>query len=166
MTEEDHQLFRDAIANQRRVLEHILDDPAIGYLELRQKSGLAVADLDGALEELEDLGVINSKRTTNEILYWRAGPAPEKEWYSVEEAAKYLSVSKRTVQQLIRDGEMVAYRVGRGGHRRIRRIDLDGPMHREYNSGLASSLVELGGAQDPVLTELWDNKQDAEYDQL
>ena len=61
-------------------------------------------------------------------------------------AAKYLSVSKRTVQQLIRDGEMVPYRVGRGGHRRIHRTDLDGPMHREDHSGL----VELVGAKDAV----------------
>jgi excisionase family DNA binding protein len=80
----------------------------------------------------------------------------------VEDAAKYLSVSKRTVQQLIRDGEMVAYRVGRGGHRRIRRIDLDGPMHREDPSGL----VEMVGAEDPVLSKLWDNEQDAAYDRI
>ena len=65
-------------------------------------------------------------------------------------------------EALIRDGEMVAYRVGRGGHRRIRRTDLDGPMHREDHSGS----VELAGAEDPVLSELWDNEQDAAYDRL
>ena len=80
-----------------------------------------------------------------------------KEWYSVDDAAKYLPVSKRTIRQSIRDGEMVAYRVGPGGHRGIRRTDLDGPMHREDNAGL----VELGEAVDPVLSELWDNEQDA-----
>jgi len=63
---------------------------------------------------------------------------------------------------LIRDGEMVVYRVGRGGHRGIRRTDLDGPMHREDNAGL----VELGEAVDSVLSELWDNEQDAAYDRL
>ena len=66
------------------------------------------------------------------------------------------------MQQLIRDGEMVAYRVGRGGHRRIRRTDLDGPMHREDHFGL----VELVGAEDAVLAELWDNEQDAAYDRI
>ena len=80
----------------------------------------------------------------------------------MDDAAKYLSVSKRTVQQLIRDGEMVAYWVGREGHRRIRRTDLDGPMHREDHS----RLVELVGAEDAVLSELWDNEQDAAYDQI
>jgi len=63
----------------------------------------------------------------------------------LDDAAKYLSVSKRTVQQLIRDGEMVAYRVGRGDH---------------------SRQVELVGAEDAVLSELWDNEQDAAYDQI
>ena len=80
----------------------------------------------------------------------------------MDDAAKYLSVSKRTVQQLSRDGDMVAYRVGRGGHSRIRRTDLDGPMHREDHS----RLVELVGAEDAVLSELWDNEQDAAYDQI
>jgi excisionase family DNA binding protein len=162
MTLDDNQQLRDAAANRRLVLEQIPEDPAAGYLELRRKTGLAGADLDEALAELEGLGVIISKKTTNEVLYWKAGAVPDKEWYSVEDAANYLSVSKRTVQQLIRDGEMVAYRVGQGGHRRIRRADLDGPMHREDHSGL----VELAGADDPALSELWDNEQDAAYDRL
>ena len=162
MTQDDGQQFRGAAANRRLVLEQIPEDPAAGYSELRHKTGLARADLDEVLAELEDLGVIISKKTANEVLYWKAAAVPDKEWYSVEDAANYLSVSKRTVQQLIRDGEMVAYRVGRGGHRRIRRTDLDGPMHREDHSGL----VELAGAEDPVLSELWDNEQDAAYDRL
>ena len=78
------------------------------------------------------------------------------------EAATYLSVSKRTVQQLIHDGEMIAYRVGRGGHHRIRRMDLHSPMHRNDPTGL----TELSATEDPVLAELWDNKQDAAYDRL
>ncbi len=162
MTRDDGQQFRGPAANRRLVLEQIPEDPAVGYYELRHKTGLIGTDLDEALEELEELGVIVSKKTANEVLYWKAGAVPDKEWYSVEDAAKYLSISKRTVQQLIRDGEMVAYRVGRGGHRRIRRTDLDGPMHREDHSGL----VELAGADDPVLSELWDNEQDAAYDRL
>ena len=159
MTHDDAQQLRRTVVNRRQALEHIPDDPAVGYLELRRKTGLTGADLDEALAELKNLGVIDSKKTANEVIYWKVGSVPEKEWYSVEDAAKYLSVSKRTVQQLIRDGEMVAYRVGRGGHRRIRRTDLDGPMHREDHSGLA----ELTGAEDPVLSELWDNEQDAAY---
>ncbi len=162
MTRDNKQQSYRGSTDQRLLLEHIPEDPAVGYSELLRKTGLSGADIDRALMELENLGVINSKRTVDEVLYWRAESAPAKEWYSVEDAAKYLSVSKRTVQQLIRDGEMVAYRVGRGGHRRIRRVDLDGPMHREDPSGLE----ELGGAEDPVLSELWDNEQDAAYDRL
>ena len=149
-------------AVRRQVLENIPQDPAVDYLELRRNTGMTEADLDRALADLEDLGVINTKNTAKQVLYWRTGTRRDKEWYSVDDAAKYLSVSKRTVQQLIRDGEMVAYRVGQGGHRRIRRADLDGPMHREDHSGL----VELVGAEDPVLSELWDNEQDAAYDRI
>ncbi|MCH7736620.1 MAG: helix-turn-helix domain-containing protein [Chloroflexi bacterium] len=162
MRQDDGQKPRGGVTNRRQVLEQIPEDPAVAYLELRRKTGLTGADLDEALAELEDLGVINTKKAANEVLYWKAASRPDKEWYSVEDAAKYLSVSKRTVQQLIRDGEMVAYRVGRGGHRRIRRTDLDGPMHREDQSGL----VEPGGAEDQVLSELWDNEQDAAYDRI
>ncbi len=106
--------------------------------------------------------MISRTQTSDVALYCRVSTAPEKEWYSVMEAATYLSVSKRTVQQLIHDGEMIAYRIGRGGHHRIRRTDLDSPMHRNDHSGL----TELSAAEDPVLAELWDNDQDAAYDQL
>jgi len=162
MTLDDNQRSRDAAANRRIVLEQIPVDLAAGYFELRRKTGLAGADLDEALAELRGLGVIISKNTVSEVLYWRASAVQDKEWYSVEDAANYLSVSKRTVQQLIRDGEMIAYRVGQGGHRRIRRTDLDGPMHREDHSGL----MELAGADDPVLSQLWGNDHDAAYDRL
>jgi len=162
MTDNHGQQFLDGAANRRRALEQILEDTAIGYLELRRTTGLTETILDEALTELEQLGMIHFKKSANEVLYWKAVAQSVKEWYSVDDVAKYLSVSKRTVQQLIRDGEMVVYRVGRGGHRRIRRTDLDGPMHREYNAGL----VELGEAVDPVLSELWDSEQDTAYDRL
>ncbi|HIN35430.1 MAG TPA: DNA-binding protein [Dehalococcoidia bacterium] len=162
MTDNHGQQFLDGAANRRRALEQILEDTAIGYLELRRTTGLTETILDEALTELEQLGMIHFKKSANEVLYWKAVAQSVKEWYSVDDVAKYLSVSKRTVQQLIRDGEMVVYRVGRGGHRRIRRTDLDGPMHREYNAGL----VELGEAVDPVLSELWDSEQDTADDRL
>lgn len=162
MTLNDGTKFSGSIGDRQRLLELIPADPPIGYLELRRKPRLTGTDLDGALAELEDLGIINSKHTTNQVFYWRVGADPGKEWYSVGEAATYLSVSKRTVQQLIRDGQMVAYRVGRGGHHRIRRRDLDSPMHREDNPGI----LDLAGAHDLLLSELWDNEKDAEYDLL
>ena len=59
------------------------------------------------MAELAQLGMIHSKKSANEVLYWKAVAQPVKEWYSVDDVAKYLSVSKRTAQQLIRDGEVV-----------------------------------------------------------
>ncbi len=162
MATNDDMEFSSSIGNRQRLLQLIPAGPPIGYLELRTKTKLNIADLDGALAELEHLGAINSKHTPNQVFYWKAGADAGKEWYSVGEAATYLSVSKRTVQQLIRDGEMVAYRVGRGGHHRIRRGDLDSPMRLENHAGL----TEMGRADDPVLSELWDNQKDAEYDRL
>ena len=161
MLDDGLQISRST-GKRQRLLELIPADPPIGYLELRRKTRLAGSDLDRALAELEDLGVIDSKHAKNQVFYWKVRAETGKEWYSVTEAATYLSVSKRTVQQLIRDGEMVAYRVGRGGHHRIRRMDLDSPMHRDDPLGL----TEMSGAEDPVLAELWDNEQDAEYDRL
>ena len=147
---------------QRRILEAIPIDPPIGYFQLQEKTQLHGSDLDGGLLELEALGVITKTQISDVAFYCKVSNAPEKEWYSVTEAATYLSVSKRTVQQLIHNGEMIAYRVGRGGHHRIRRTDLDSPMHRNDHSGL----TELSAAENPVLAELWDNDQDAAYDQL
>ncbi len=162
MTQQDGQRYLASIALRRRILEAIPDDPPIDYFKLRDKTRLFGSDLDGGLLELEALGVITRIQKSDIALYCRAKTASEKEWYSVTEAASYLSVSKRTVQQLIRDGEMIAYRVGRGGHHRIRRTDLDSPMHRDD----PSSLTELSSVEDPVLAELWDNEEDAAYDQL
>lgn len=162
MTQQSGQQSLAYILLQRRILEAIPIDPPIGYSQLQEKTHLSGSDLDGGLLELEALGVITRTQTSDIALYCRVSNASEKEWYSVTEAANYLSVSKRTVQQLIHDGEMIAYRVGRGGHHRIRRMDLDSPMHRNDPTGL----TELSAAEDPVLAELWDNEQDTAYDRL
>ncbi|MDA0264871.1 MAG: excisionase family DNA-binding protein [Chloroflexi bacterium] len=160
----------DAIRDRRRLLEAIPLDPATGYLDLSERTGLSGAALDGALADLEALGLIASKKTVDQVYYWPVSTEREKAWYSVVEAANYLSVSKRTVQQLIRDGEMIAYRVGRGGHHRIRKADLDSPMHIEphieSHREPHGKIAEMGDAEDLVLNELWDNERDAEYDQI
>jgi len=162
MTQQSGQQYLASILLQQRILEAISIDPPIGYSQLQEKTHLSGSDLDGWLLELEALGVITGTQTSNIALYCRVSNAPEKEWYSVTEAATYLSVSKRTVQELIHDGEKIAYRIGRGGHHKIRRMDLDSPMHRNDPTGL----TELSAAEDLVLAELWDNKQDAAYDRL
>ena len=139
MTDNYGQQFLDGAANRRRELEQIFEDAARGCLQLHRTTGLTETILDEALTELERLGMIPSKKSANAVLYWKAVAQSVKEWYSVDDVAKYLSVSKRTVQQLIRDAEMVAYRVGGGGHRRIGRTGpgrSDAPRIQRRFSGI------------------------------
>ncbi len=143
-----------------KVLDCIPVEGAIGYFELRDRTGLAGEPLDGALIALEGLGLIGANQAATEVLYWRVAQQPRKAWYTIDEAAGHMAVSKRTVQQLIRDGQLVAYRVGRGGHRRIKSEDLDSAMHRDDDVGIGS----MTASGDPVLAELWDNDQDSVYD--
>jgi excisionase family DNA binding protein len=51
-----------------------------------------------------------------------------KEWFTVEEAADYLSVSKRTVYKLTKEGRLPAFRLGKERHRRFRKKDLDNAL--------------------------------------
>ena len=146
----------------KRVLDCIPVEGAIGYLDLKERSGLVGESLDGSLEALEALGLIEAKRTAAQVFYWKLSQRPIKAWYTIEEAADHMAVSKRTVQQLIRDGQLVAYRVGRGGHRRIKSEDLDSAMYRDEKVEQAA----LTATNDPVLAELWDNDQDSVYDRL
>lgn len=150
----------------RRVLESIPSEGAIGYIELRDRTGLAGETLGDALQALQDLGLIGAKQNVAEPFYWKViqqpGKEPGKVWYTLDEAAGHMSVSKRTVQHLIKDGQLPAYRVGRGGHRRIKSEDLDSAMHRDD----VFDITAMTAREDPVLAELWDNDQDSVYDQL
>ncbi|MCK4244913.1 MAG: helix-turn-helix domain-containing protein [Candidatus Omnitrophica bacterium] len=47
------------------------------------------------------------------------------EWFTVEEAARYLRVSKRTIYKWSKDGRLFTYLIGSRRHRRFRRDDLD-----------------------------------------
>ena len=146
----------------KRVLDCIPVEGAIGFFDLRERTGLAGESLDGSLEALEGLGLIEAKRTATEVFYWKIAQQPIKAWYTIDEAADHMAVSKRTVQQLIRDRQLIAYRVGRGGHRRVKAEDLDSAMHRDNDVGIGS----MTALDDPVLAELWDNDQDSVYDRL
>ncbi len=89
--------------------------------------------------------------------------SPEsQQWYTTEESGNYLRVSSRLVYQLVQEGQLTAYRVGSGGHRRFKQEDLDAVMHR----GDEADMNVLTARDDPVLAELWDNDKDAEYDNL
>lgn len=89
--------------------------------------------------------------------------AIQQKWLTVEEAAKYLRVSKRTIYQLCKEGRLISYRSGNRRHRRFQKADLDKVLQKDRTH---EGFLALSAATDPVLAELWDNERDAAYDQL
>ena len=69
MTDNYDLQFLDGATNRRPALEQILEHTAIGYLKLRRTIGLIESILDEALAKLEQLGIIHSKKSANEVLY-------------------------------------------------------------------------------------------------
>ncbi len=89
-----------------------------------------------------------------------------KEWFTVEEAAEYLRVSKRTIYKLTKEGRLPAFRIGKERHRRFRKEDLDKvPLLGERITGIGE-MAKLTAKDDPILAELWDNEKDAAYDRI
>ena len=154
-------------ADLAKVLKAIGQGEKISYLEIRRRSGLASAELDGSLEKLEQMGRIRSESLRDLMHYWRTTQAPIQRWYTVDEAAQYLRVSRRTIYQLVKEMQLAPYKVGRAGHRRFKQEDIDAVMQKEQGS-IESMVREstLRASDDPVLAELWDNEKDAEYDLL
>jgi len=52
------------------------------------------------------------------------------EWFTVEEAARYLRVSRRTIYAWSANGKLPAYLIGDRRHRRYRKYDLDNVPRR------------------------------------
>lgn len=89
-----------------------------------------------------------------------------KEWFTIEEAAEYLCVSKRTIYKLTQEGRLPAFRIGRERHRRFRKEDLDKVPRLGEDTKNLGTLLTLTARADPVLAELWDNDRDAIYDRV
>jgi excisionase family DNA binding protein len=89
-----------------------------------------------------------------------------KEWFTVEEAAEYLCVSKRTIYKLTREGRLPAFRIGQERHRRFRKEDLDKVPRLSENIRNLEGIFKLTASSDPVLAEIWDNERDAIYDRI
>lgn len=87
-----------------------------------------------------------------------------KEWFTVEEAAEYLQVSRRTIYKLTEDGRLPAFRIGKERHRRFRKADLDNVPLEIEGTKQEKALLALTAKDDPVLAEIWDNEKDAAYD--
>ncbi len=130
--------------------------------QIQSETGLETKSLTLGLAKLQERGRIERKWLGASAYYVAVTAAPRQEWYTIDESASYLRVSRRTMYQLIHDGQLAAYRVGSGGHRRFRVDDLERLMRLEDSEDLQA----MTAAADPVLAELWDNEKDAAYDRI
>jgi len=89
-----------------------------------------------------------------------------KEWFTVEEAAEYLCVSRRTIYKLTKEGRLPAFRIGKERHRRFRKEDLDKVPCPGEELANVEALLKLSAKADPILAEVWDNDKDAAYDRV
>jgi excisionase family DNA binding protein len=89
-----------------------------------------------------------------------------KEWFTVEEAAEYLCVSRRTIYKLTKEGRLPAFFIGKERHRRFRKGDLDKALRSGEEVANLDRLLKLTARADPVLAEIWDNENDAAYDRI
>ncbi|MDO8579184.1 MAG: helix-turn-helix domain-containing protein [Dehalococcoidales bacterium] len=89
-----------------------------------------------------------------------------KEWFTVEEAAEYLCVSKRTIYKLTKEGRLPAFRIGKERHRRFQKENLDKVPRMYEETANVAALLKLLASADPVLAEAWNNERDAAYDQI
>jgi len=89
-----------------------------------------------------------------------------KEWFTVEEAAEYLCISKRSVYKLAQENRLPAYLIGHERHRRFRKEDLDKVPRMAESLKSIDSIMTLSSSTDPVLAALWDNDKDAIYDKV
>jgi len=88
------------------------------------------------------------------------------EWFTVDEAAEYLRVSRRTIYKLAREDRLPAYLLGRQRHRRFRREDLDKVLRPEACQEPINEVLEMTAKSDPVLAQIWDNEMDSAYDRI
>ena len=145
-----------------QVLNSVGELESVSYLEIQRKTRLDGAGLDEALDRLERLGLVKSQNIQGIVHYWKPEQTQAQKWYTVNEAAQYLRVSRRTIYQLVKEMQLAPYKVGTAGHRRFRQEDIDAVMRKEQVAPESA----LRASDDPVLAELWNNDRDAEYDKL
>ncbi len=80
---------------------------------------------------------------------------------TLDEAAAYLRVSKRTMRTLVAREQVTAYRINPRGALRFKAGDLDQCLQPQ-----AERHTVLRAEDYPVLAELWDNEDDAVYDDI
>ena len=144
-----------------RVMQALPNDEALTEREIQAASKLDTKSLNYALPKLLESGRIQKKQLGGAEHYLKVAVILPQEWYTIDEAANYLRVSRRTIYQLLQEGQLRSHRVGTGGHRRFKQQDLDQVMHGEEEQ-----LYAMSGVANPVLAELWDNEKDAQYDTI
>ena len=92
----------------------------------------------------------------------RNGPVEPQQWFTVSEAAEYLRLSRRSIYQLVEEGQLISHRIAGVRHQRFSRQDLDAVMRVDDIVGRDV----ITASEDPVLAELWDNERDADYDNV
>ena len=71
------------------------------------------------------------------------------EWFTVEEAARYLRVSRRTIYKWTKEGKLPTYIIGDRRHRRYRKGDLDSvPRLAKIDTVPTNSKNKIFGAKD------------------
>ena len=126
---------------------------------LRDK-GMAPKRIQAGLNWLKEHGWIEAKTLAGREFVAPVDRVKEPRtspWLTVNDAADYMRVSKRTLHTWISDGTLKGYRTKAGGALRFRIEDLD----KCFNP-----VGPLTAVSDPVLAELWDNEYDAVYDDL
>ncbi len=144
------------------VMQSLSNGQPLTEKQIQSESGLETKSLNFALARLQERARIEQRGLGASAYYVAVTATPRQEWYTIDESASYLRVSRRTMYQLIHDGQVAAYRVGSGGHRRFRLDDLERLMRLEDSEDLQA----MTAAADPVLAELWDNEKDAAYDRI
>lgn len=145
-----------------RVMGCLPDNEALTQNEIEQRAGLKTKKVNYALPALLKLGYIQEKWVGGSKHYMKVTSVQRQAWYTIDEAANYLRVSRRTVYQLLKEGQLAGYRVSERGNRRFTHEDLDRVMQKEEDvDSYATNAVA-----DPVLAELWDNAKDAQYDSI
>jgi excisionase family DNA binding protein len=98
----------------------------------RRAQSLALAHLSTGRQQALAATLANSLRGQASMCYSVPRHASSEaclvegqEWFTVDEAAAYLRVSRRTVYKLVEEGRLQAYVIGHERHRRFRRGDLD-----------------------------------------
>ena len=144
------------------VMQSLSGTQPLTETQIQTATRLTAVTLAFSLAKLQELGKIEQKLLGASAYYAAVSPVSPQDWYTIDESAGYLRVSRRTIYKLIHDGQLTAYRVGTGGHRRLRRNDLELLMSLEESDPAGA----LAASADPVLAELWDNEQDSIYDRL